>query len=106
MYIADETVVGDKDSALVCLGTADHISTELPAYVQFVRIYLDSALYVTSKYIGWWATEIVYTPRFIKVTLSFIVPGHTKYEVRTGCRVCGDCAESLQIGYFRYKSAC
>lgn len=44
-------------------------------------VYLDAALYFKNKFVVWWAAKLILQGRFKGVILSFIVPGHTKFQL-------------------------
>lgn len=78
MNIADEIVSVDKNSDLVCPLLADYISGKPPAFGRYVRTYLDFAPYFKFKFVGWWATKMLYTGRFRRMIISSMVPENTE----------------------------
>jgi len=79
IYVIDETAAGEKDSDLVCSFLHNYVQNCVRKEFKKIRIYLDSAPYFKSKYIIWWAAEMICQGRFDRVILSFMVPGHTKF---------------------------
>lgn len=75
---ADETVSPSKESDLVCSFLVDYISSELPTFLQNVRIFLDSAPYLRSGFGAWWVAEMLCRGKLKWLKLSFMVPGRTK----------------------------
>lgn len=80
VYVANETVVGEKDADHVCSFFNDYIGIMVDSRAQYLSIYLDSSPYSKSKFIVWWAAEKATCGRFKRVTISFIVPVHTKFD--------------------------
>eukprot|EP00171_Calliarthron_tuberculosum_P023270 IDg23270t1 len=80
VYVCDETIAGDKDSNHVCSFLFDYVERIVQPRARFLRLYLDSAPYFKSKFIVWWTAEMVIRGRFQRVVMSYVVPGHTKFE--------------------------
>ena len=78
-YIVDETISGEKDSNLVCSFLFHYVQNFVPEACNYCRIYLDSATYFKTKFLVWWASEMISKGRFKRVILSYMVPGHTKF---------------------------
>lgn len=51
MGVTDETVCGQEGGHLVCSIKPNYMFAELPEFIQFVRIYVDSALHLKSSFI-------------------------------------------------------
>lgn len=83
VYVVDETVGGDKDSDHVCSFLFDYIERMVQQQARFLRLYMDAAPYFKTKFIVWWAAEMVTRGRFRRVVMSYMVPGHTKFEPDT-----------------------
>lgn len=64
VYITKKTVSGDKNSDLLKSFLADYIYFALPAFVQYVQMYLDSAPYFNTKVEVWWAAKLLCSDRF------------------------------------------
>lgn len=79
VYFADGTLFVDNDSDIVISFLADYRSAELPAFVHSVQIYLVSTPYFKPKLTVRWATEMVRTGRFQKVTLPIMVSGYAEF---------------------------
>lgn len=80
VYVVDETVAGEKDANHVCSFLEDYVQNVVDPRAKFLRLYFDAAAYFKSKFLVWWAEEQVICGRFTRVVLSYMVPGHTKFE--------------------------
>lgn len=80
VYLNDETAAGEKDATHVCSYLHHYLHNVLHPDVKFLRVYLDAAGYFKSQYILGFFSEMVLIGRLDRVVLSFMVPGHTKFE--------------------------
>lgn len=58
----------------------DYVKLIVQPLERFLYLYLDADPCLNTKYMVWWAAEMVARGRFRRVTLSYMVPGHIKFE--------------------------
>lgn len=80
VYVKDDTVEGDKNADHVCSYLTDYVERIIPESVRRLKTYLYSAPYFKTKYVIWWAVEMIAARRFKCVRFSYMVPGHTKFQ--------------------------
>lgn len=95
--IVDKTGAGEKDSDHVISNLKHYVHNSINILAKYLKNYLDSAPYFKFKCIIWWVAEKVETVRFMRVILSYMVPGHTKFDPYTPFSATANTSHNMDV---------